>query len=319
MKLRNRNDIPKGFELKDNSTPSFSFVENYDGIEIKRKIKGWKKAATLMKLFQLNNENEAFTRAFFQVTSGNGNELNNILTIHSSALFALLLFYDVENNHVKIGNHTFDKVLFEAENKVIVNGIDCSKHRPSSIDVALYDSKESALLLLEVKLTEPLSGNKEAFNSNDKYAKWINENLSSKSMDAIGFKDGKLEAKRRDNSLNYNGGIKQLIAHFIGACNGPAEDFRSKDYIEYYNEARRCGQLYLATFLLSPDSDLLQDDGGKDSYKIDEYHNLVKSLGNALNKCTPKVVKIHEPFVLTPKDLQFNHSLAKGIIDFYHL
>ena len=41
MKLRNRKDIPKGFELKDNSTPSFSFVENYDGIEIKRKIKGW--------------------------------------------------------------------------------------------------------------------------------------------------------------------------------------------------------------------------------------------------------------------------------------
>lgn len=41
MKLRNRKDIPKGFELKDNSTPSFSFVENYDGIEIKRKITGW--------------------------------------------------------------------------------------------------------------------------------------------------------------------------------------------------------------------------------------------------------------------------------------
>lgn len=316
MKLRNRNEIPKGFELKDNSTPSFSFVENYNGIEIEHK-KGWEKAATLMKLFQLSNENEAFTRAFFQVTSGEGKELNNILTIHSSALFALLLFHDVENNPVRIGGYTFDKVLFEVENKVIVDGIDCSKHRPSAVDVALYDSTKSVLLLLEVKLTEPLSGNREKLD--DKYVKWINENLQPQSIRAIGFKDGRLEATRNNNSLNYNGGIKQLIAHFIGACNGPAEDFKLKDYIEYYNKARRCGQLYLATFLLSPNSDLLQDDDGKDSYKIDEYHNLVKSLGNALGKCTPKVVKIHEPFILTPKDLQFNHPLAKDIIDFYHL
>lgn len=317
MKLRNREECPKGFELKDNSTPSFSFIESYDGVKIDHGIKYWKKAATLMKIFQLNNDNDAFTKAFSQVTSGEGKEYKNILTIHSSALFALVLFHDVENNPVKIGDYTYDKVLFEVENEVIVEGFDCSKDKPSSVDVALYDSNNSALLLLEVKLTEPLSGNTETLKK--KYVDWVNNTLSPESLPQLGFENDALKAVRRDKSLQYNGGIKQLIAHFIGACNGPSDNSRDESYKKYYSNARACSRLFLATFLLSPDSDLLQDNGGKDADIIREYSILVKSLGEALKNSPIKDVHIHEPFVLTPDDLNFNHSLAKGIIDFYCL
>ncbi len=318
MKLRNREEVLGRYKVKDKSTPSYSFVYPGNDVEFKSFTKEKKKMATLIKTFGIENI-EAFQKAFDQVTSGKGHELDNILTLHSSALLALLMFYDVSaNNPMIIDKYEFDTVLFEVENRVFVEGIDCSKDNLSSVDVALFDSKSKVLLLLEVKLTEPLSGNKEKLKS--KYNEWIKNNISPADQAVIGYEDGFLQA--RDSASNrggllYNGGVKQLIAHFIGAAHGPNKDENHNDcdYNKiYYKEAK---EILLATFLLSPESDLFSDNKN-DKKKLNTYKKHILKLGEILCKIKPSKVSPNKSFVLTPDDIK-KHTILPSIKKFYRI
>lgn len=314
MKLRNRREVPGAFRLIDRSTPSYSFEPDWAGVKIDR-FHGWHKAATLIKTLGIDNAGNAFTDAFRQVTQGRGGELRNILTLHSSALFALLLFHSVGRHSLTIGAHTFDRVLFEVENAVNVAGVDCRDDNPSSVDVALYDSARRVLLLLEVKLTEPLDGNSEVLA--DKYLRWLRSlDLTAADAAAIGWQGQTLKARDAGGRLLYNGGIKQLIAHLIGAMNGPDERSGNADYRQLYASA---STIYLATFVLSPESDLLHDGNGADAVKMANYAAHAERVGRILRKAETGRVRLHSPFVLTTSDLRFSRELPAGIRQLYSL
>lgn len=321
MKFRNRSEAPAGYDLVDKSTPSYSFCINYDKeiagqLNIKTRSTR-EKAATLIKVFNIKHI-DAFIKAFSQVTSGDGHELDNILTIHSSALFALLMFYDISiTNPLEIGGYKFDTVLFEVKNDVLVNGLDCSKDKPSSVDVALFDSNDEVLLLLEVKLTEPLNGNKEKIKP--KYNKWIKEHIKSENdRFTIGYEEDSLCAKDSNGGLLYNGGVKQLIAHYIGALNGPYIKNNNDLYYKLYNKAKK---IFLASFLLSPTSELLTDNKGKDAIKLKSYIQHISKLGEILDKIeisgSKKVLPFY-PFVITPERVE-SHSILSSIKNFYQI
>lgn len=317
MKLRNREEVLGRYKVKDNSTPSYSFVYPENDGEVKSINPKKKKMLTLIKTFGIEDI-EVFQKAFEQVTSGKGHELDNILTLHSSALFALLMFYDISaNNPMIIDKYEFDTVFFEVENNVFVEGIDCSDDNPSSVDVALFDSKSEVLLLLEVKLTEPLKGNKERLKS--KYNEWIKNNISPEDQAVIGYADGFLQAKDGNSnrgSLLYNGGVKQLIAHFIGAAQGPSKDNNHKDcaYNKIYEKAK---EIFLATFLLSPESDLFSDNKN-DIKKLSAYKKHILTLGEILGKIQPSKVSPNMSFVLTPDDIK-KHTILPSIKKFYRI
>ncbi|MDE6162647.1 MAG: hypothetical protein K2F98_03840, partial [Bacteroides sp.] len=258
MKFRDRDKVAKhiamslgsGVEIQDKSTPSYVF---------KKSSRNEKVNETLCRFFDIP-ETEAFKTAYDQVASGQGNESENLLTIHSSALLALLCFYRVEaGNSLSIecdGTlYEFDKVFFEVEN-IVIDPHD----RPSSIDVALYSTKNKVLLLLESKFTEPINGS----NLKDIGEKYFNR-LKLLSKSGIRFIDkthkfdcAKVTIGKRERLIYYDG-IKQMIAHLIGAETGPVrlpdgKKVKQEKYATCFDEAQK---IYLGCILVN-DSDLFE-------------------------------------------------------------
>lgn len=252
MKFRDRDKVAEhiamslgsGVEIQDKSTPSYEFTKSTRNEKVNE---------VLCRYFDIS-ETEAFKSAYDQVASGQGNESGNLLTIHSSALLALLCFYRVEaGNSLSIecdGTlYEFDKVFFEVENIVQV-----PSDRPSSIDVALYSTKNKVMLLLESKFTEPTNGS----NLKDIGEKYLNR-LKLLSESGIRFIeetqkfDCSKETVGKRKRLIYYDGIKQMIAHLIGAETGPvrlsdSNKVKQEEYTMCFDEADK---IYLGCILVN--------------------------------------------------------------------
>lgn len=183
---------------------------------------------TLKEIFGIVSDN--WDTLFQQVAYGSGKEINRILTLHSSALLALLCFHNIANQPIVIEHsdkeiEEYNECWFEVKNKVF--------DKPSSIDVVLK-SKKGNLLFLESKFTEYLSS--ESPNIKMKYWDFYLRLLKKipglplqmvypkqwkeDGEDVIGF-TLQPTSKRKDYADIYLAGIKQCLSHIIGIYNGP--------------------------------------------------------------------------------------------------
>ena len=157
---------------------------------------------------------------------------SRICTLHSSSLLPLLLLYQINPNnklYVRIKDKliAFDDVRFEVPNKVFHSSF------PSKIDIALISHSQQAVLYLESKFTEYLTG-LASDKIADSYADSFNE---------LGIKlnNQKIEGDLDEYPIIYGDGIKQFVAHFIGVCKGgtprnEVEIYIKKGYKTYLGE-----------------------------------------------------------------------------------
>lgn len=181
---------------------------------------------TLGRIFKIDIPD--WKEKFNEATFGQGNEINRILTLHSSALLALLCFSHVsEENPLFIDGIRYNERWFEIKNKVF--------NKPSSIDVVLKNT-DGDILFIESKFTEYLD--KESPNIKiayfDTYRKLLplipNRPLQlvfpkifkEDGVEMVGFTIQPTSKSKIYNQL-YLSGIKQCISHLIGIANGPVE------------------------------------------------------------------------------------------------
>lgn len=184
-------------------------------------------AADVIKaVYEIENE-ELFDRQYAKAVSGNGNEAEKILTLHSSSRLALLTFYNVDDEHpitLNLEGSTieFNFSTFEFKNPVI--------GYPSNMDVVLVSTDRKTVLFLESKLSEYYmsAGNKSAAISTqyatNKHSKcfYDPEWLESIGIDTTYNPDDSSQKEfvlsMKDKQVNYLDGFKQMISHYIGIC-----------------------------------------------------------------------------------------------------
>lgn len=138
---------------------------------------------------------------------------HRILTLHSSALLAFLVFCEVsKENPVEIKEiKELDGIKFtKLDIEVPLN---CIRGGKSKIDVVLKDESENNTLFLECKFSEYLHCGKEMISSayEQVYGKYgIQEILNN-----IGLKYNNGVIGQEDKTSVYCQGIKQMVSHFI--------------------------------------------------------------------------------------------------------
>ena len=233
------NKIDKTYNLtyKKKSNDSYSFI----GEGCKAKI--------LSDIFGIEKENmDLFCSKYDMATSGDGNEGNKILTLHSSSLCALLHFYNVtEKNPLTLNLQTkknkirkvkFIKSVFEYKSPVI-NG-------SSNMDVVLIgndiDSEERIVFFLESKFSEyytTMSKKKDDISVEylkHKYSSKLYDDNVLRKMDLYVDKKGEKSFCLKTNKESfYIDGIKQMISHYTGIRNVLAK----KDYNGWDTDERQ--------------------------------------------------------------------------------
>lgn len=178
---------------------------------------------------------EAFDVAFKNATNGPGYESKRITQLNSSALLALLCFWNVSKEHpIIINNVEYTEVYFEVENTVFDHN--------SSVDILLVSEKESTWLYLESKFTEPLNPTNRLWLSDKYYEiyKSIGEGLQvnvSDPQERVHKEKGKAVPRKEfeitQNKKQYYAGIKQMVSHLIGVLKG-ASDQANDEYKAVY-------------------------------------------------------------------------------------
>ena len=157
-----------------------------------------------------------FCSKFVQAISGDGQEANKIMTLHSSSLASLLVFYSVSKDNpiyvmVDGKEEKFTESLFEVKNEVSEGSGNFS-----NVDVVLRG--EDCILYLESKFSEYLGSGPVEVKKVDYYDK-IYGRLADTLKDAgvhLVTKDGKRLLEREDETAFYNEGLKQMISHYLG-------------------------------------------------------------------------------------------------------
>lgn len=175
----------------------------------------------LTEVFSLN-ASDRLKQLFDSAVSGDGDEKEKIMTLHSSSLCAFLHFSAItERNPFRFEDIDYTKVFFEVKNDVIVPSD--RKNKSSNIDVLLLDQDCKHLLFIESKFTEYLSGGKAPLA--DKYKVFYEALMSAKRGRIFSFKASKIDNKYCLNNGNpshgYLGGIKQAFCHLLGIATGP--------------------------------------------------------------------------------------------------
>lgn len=178
-------------------------------------------ADTLKEVFCFSCSN--WEEKFKEATTGKGQEISRIMTLHSSALLALLCFAGVsEENPLRINGEEYIESHFEVQNKVYST--------PSNIDVVLI-AKSGNRLFLESKFTEYLESDTPRIKM--AYLNFYQNLLpliphtplemihpylwKEKGEQITGF-----TIKPKSGKKEYLGGIKQCLSHIIGISKGPA-------------------------------------------------------------------------------------------------
>lgn len=306
------------FHIIENGKSSYCFKNLYEGKKDSKEL-------TLKKIFQIENP-LLFHDKFTEAVSGSGSELKNILILRSSALCALLFFYNVtEENPLELPdfpNIKFTKSYFEYKTPVIT--------APSNMDVVLtgYDSlkNKNVVLFLESKFSEYLKTTcdiiglpyleKNRFYNSDFLKKlnlkFVEENNEIKKQFIVkkkikeGFKLEYIDGKDQF----YIDGIKQIISHFIGISNFVDGKTTEEEKRFISNDA----DVYLAEILFDKNKDELQSSTTKMSY-FDMYEKKYRILTEALQENSQ--FKIKEKLLYYSSLLKSNHHFEKNIIEFY--
>lgn len=179
-------------------------------------------ADIIKKCFRIENT-EQFDKKYKMAISGNGEEENKILTMHSSSRCSLLAFYNLDKEHtitltIDGKEVVFDCSVFEFKNPVI--------RFPSNMDVVLLSADRKAVLFLESKFSEYYIGASEKSSLisksylTHKYAEAFYDEAWLNSI-GIRLDKGTDESKEfalvsMDGTQNYFDGFKQMISHYIG-------------------------------------------------------------------------------------------------------
>lgn len=176
---------------------------DYDSKESKEQL--------LIDVFNISNVAE-FRNKYKQAVSGAGKEYRRITTLTSSSLCALLCFYNISMNSIKIDNISYDTVMFEIKNRVVDD-----KH-PSNMDIVLISHESKKILFLESKFSEYLARSKAKNISNKYLDDYKKLGLFDEEYIYIDNRDGTFNLETKQNDF-YIEGIKQMISHYIGVRN----------------------------------------------------------------------------------------------------
>lgn len=184
----------------------------------------------LERIFDIE-EKELFEKQFKLVTTGQGDEINKITTVHSSSLAALLFFYNLEKKPLELSFETmdgtkttkrrvkFNKSYFEFKSPVI--------GYPSNMDVVLIgedknDNQKPVVLLLESKFSEYYVSASYSYTISKSYGEreYSKDIYKKESIESIGIErkdktNGDFQLVAKGDKV-YLEGIKQMISHYYG-------------------------------------------------------------------------------------------------------
>jgi hypothetical protein len=253
---------------------------------------------------------EKYAENYNRQISGSGKESGKIDSIESSSCLAFSCFCNVDENHpitIEVDGDLiqFTQCYFEVQNRVITI--------PSNIDILLINYEKNILLYLESKFTEYICQAHQAPTIiGTKYFSNY-ETLMNQLSEFVDVKSHTMIPQPAIPHIYYDG-IKQMISHFIGVCQGPA--IQDKLYFKFHDLWKK-SKIYLGTILYK-----FPGDEGNESY-IECYSKLYSQLSNTLNRVKfedQKNVHILNQ-VLTYQDV-FAHNpdiLSDKIAQYYQL
>lgn len=161
-------------------------------------------------------DDPVFCSKYVQAISGDGQEANKMMPLHSSSLASLLVFYSVSKDNPIYGKvndkeEKFTESLFEVKNEVCEGSGNFS-----NVDVVLRG--DGCVLYLESKFSEYLGSRPVAVKKVDYYDVIygrLTDTLKKAGVQLLA-KDGKRFLEREDETAFYNEGLKQMISHYLG-------------------------------------------------------------------------------------------------------
>lgn len=254
----------------------------------------------LIELFGITDK-DLFKEKFHQSCSGSGNEIQRIGTLHSSALCALLFFYNVTENHplsltVEGKECIFIHSRFEFKNPVIKN--------PSNMDVTLVgryaDSGKPVILFLESKFSEYMERTDKKLDISSGYlSNRYSEDIYRNKLGGLGITVtehlDKNEFTIESTEPRYLEGIKQMISHFIGVNNFITQGSVTYDPLVSY--VRSDADIYLGAILF--DKGIGDFEISKGVKCFESYKEKYESLADILNYQGTPVRVIKELFSYT--------------------
>jgi hypothetical protein len=250
-----------------------------------------------------------FSKHYQQQISGDGHESNSIDSIYSSSRLALLCFDGVSSEaslklYLDNEEHIFTRCLFEVRNKAV--------RYPSNVDVLLISNDEKILVYLESKFIEYI------YDASTHDKKCCSQEILGKGYYGLSkfpkFKDSFRDFVNSNGEISldkeytheYKKGVKQIISHFVGVCQGPNES--DPNYTTWKNAEK----IYLGTILYKFEG----------SEFFTDYSEIYKSLAECLNNNPDKDkrVKVIDE-VLTYQDVFANNEnlLTEQTKKFYEL
>lgn len=244
-----------------------------------------------------------FKEKFHQACGGDGHEIERIGTLHSSALCALLFFYNVtESNplimNVNGRNCKFTYSRFEFQNRVIKG------RRPSNMDITLVgeyaDNNTPVILFLESKFSEYIERPSKKLDISDAYMQnLISGNIYQNTLCNLGITVSKSDGKTftiTSDELCYLEGIKQMISHFIGVNNFIEKGPVTKDN-KIISARNDDAHIYLGAILF--DKGIGDFEISKGVKCFESYKEKYESLADILNSQGTPVHVIKELFSYT--------------------
>lgn len=271
----------------------------------------------LEELFEIKNP-DVFKKKFRQSCSGSGQELKRIATIHSSALCALLFFYNVteENPYImEIEGETyiFTYSCFEYQNTVIEG------RNPSNMDVVLLgkrkQSGEIVVLFLESKFSEYYERPGKRL---DISAEYLTNRYGKEIYREEYFAEMGIHIVRHLGEENFSlvskeccyiEGIKQMISHYVGIRNLCDNPNIKNDRIAKAVDAG--AQVFLGEILFTKGIGRLMIRDGEECFT--SYKNKYQILAKVLNEQL-KQDNINYKIIVLPDILTYSQFRNKKYI-----
>lgn len=261
----------------------------------------------LKDVFGINNN--VFCSKYGEAISGDGQEATKIMTLHSSSLASLLVFFSVSKDNpifmpINGKPEKFNDVRFEVKNKV-----DENSNNYSNIDIVLYG--DNCMLYLESKFSEYLGSGpvevKEVEYYNDIY------NRLEQTLSNAGVSLQTIKGKRcltGNNGSFYCEGLKQMISHYLG--------LRTEIKIGYLAKEKR--RIILGEILFN-----FGDKVSIGKKKMEAYSTAYSKLKEGLNNCVKEdEIKLeindlttYQEVLLMKKNKEFLKNMPENVRVFY--
>ena len=215
------------------SSTSQGFVVGNDRIERREFLK---------QAFNLKNQSR-FNEKYDEASTGSGRPYKDFDALRSSALCALLSFYNIKD--LVIDGDCYDKAYFEVQNTVIAG------KNPSNMDVVLVSKDNKTILFLECKFSEYITNAKQKIPnayleecelSNELYSILINSNNN---LATIEKGEQKFIFETPDA---YSQGTKQVISHLVGITSFINRKKNYEESFAFYGENDGRRELYKTCF-----------------------------------------------------------------------